>query len=252
MDTSDTEEQQCNTFHPLKASPRNDSSIMQSSRVSFYKPKRAKPTQGQTANKSNFEQISSDLLTMYQDISFKKRQHPSHSRVFHSSYHHTSTNPSLNKHPSKRIQKHLTYLNNEYFPCNNEPPSLSRNYNNKSPHNLGESRTFQNTKPRKYLCSNKPVISFRNNDTISNAPLFSSTVMKPISKRTISDLVHITPEIYKSKYFKSGSSSKRRVEMHFNPLPKKEAIKLKEHKDLENYTNFEIDSKLKQTNSFFN
>ena len=228
---------------------------MQSSRFTFYKPKKAKPTQNQTTNQSNFEQISSDLLTMYQKISFKKQQFPSHSQTFHSPYHYTSTIPSLNKHPSKRIQKHLTYLNNEYFPVN-ETPSLSRNYNNnnntKNPqHQLGESRTFQNTKPRKYLCNNKPIVSFRNNDTISHTTLLTSTIMKPISKRMISDLVHITPEMYKSKQYKSNSS-KKRVEMHFKQLPKKEARKLKEHKDLENYNNFQLDSKLKQTNSFYN
>ena len=223
---------------------------MQSSRFSFYKPKQAKPIQSQINNKSNLEQISSDLLTMYQNISFKKQQYPSHSQTLHSPYHYTSSIPSLNKHPSKRIQKHLTYLNNEYFPVN-ETPSLSRNYN-KSPHqHLGESRTFQHTKPRKYLCNNKPVVSFRNNDTISHTALLSSTIMKPISKRMISDLIHITPEIYKSKHYKSNSS-KQRVELHFNPLPKKEARKLKEHKDLEDYNNFQIDSKFKQTNSFYN
>jgi hypothetical protein len=75
--------------------------------------------------------------------------------------------------------------------------------------------------------------------------------MKPISKRMISDLVHITPEMYKSKQYKSNSS-KKRVEMHFKQLPKKEARKLKEHKDLENYNNFQLDPKLKQTNSFYN
>ena len=149
---------------------------------------------------------------MYQNISFKKR-----ANVFEKqSLAYSLNNSSCNR--QSKIKKKISHMNNEYF-------SYSRN-----------------TKEKRLFVHNTPAITIRRN----NNSVISSTVMKPVEKMLISDLPS-----YSFTTKERNLSAKSKIERHFHPISKKEAIKLRDSQELNKYLNFSTEPSFMRTVSLF-
>lgn len=165
-------------------------------------------------NKNEFDSLSSNLLDMYQNLAFKKKNNvinnPKPNILF------TENKTLFNK--SQNIKKKIFEMNYEYL------------------------SNLKNQGGKRLILKNNPIVKPKNN----SIKFLSSTIIKPIEKILVSDLPHCTFTAKGRNY-----SLKNKIRTHYHPVSKKEARRIKDLEELNRYLNFNTEPSYNRTISVF-